>query len=208
MARRKRRKSRNPATPWLKYALIAGGCYMLYRLIKGGGLLGGDGDDYNPDPVVAQVSSFLETSQAKAALRSNTGSVIVLKQKKNLYDTTRAKYNAAPNLVTQAENKVKTTNTQIATAKALAENFIAKARANSNTNAKKALLDAADAQSAKAQTLQDSLPQLEGNVRAAKEIKPLAAKELVKLEKEMSDTAKEAKIFTQAAEVAVEMSKE
>ncbi len=63
MARRKRRKSRNPESAFMEYAIIAGGIYLLYRLIKTTGLLGGNGDydkPYVPSPVVEKVKRVVK----------------------------------------------------------------------------------------------------------------------------------------------------
>ena len=79
MARR-RRKARNPETPWLKYALIAGGCYAVYRLLKSNGMLGENGDDYNkslveafkPDPIVEKTKLVVHVlpDSAQKALKT------------------------------------------------------------------------------------------------------------------------------------------
>jgi hypothetical protein len=43
---RKRRRRRNPGSPWVRFAIYGGLGWMLYRALRSSGVLGSNGDDY------------------------------------------------------------------------------------------------------------------------------------------------------------------
>jgi hypothetical protein len=202
MARR-RRKARNPETPWLKYALIAGGCYAAYRLLKSSGMLGGNGDDYAPyipDPVVIkQVEDIV-----KRPVFAGTSKLVPILQVKKLYDITKEQYKEAPKMTAQAQAQYDFVQAQMNSAKTKAEQLRNKARTKGlNPLTVRAKNIEAAKKEMVATRLQSELPALQREVEAKRDIEKIPAKELRRLEAELAKMARDLDDTMRAAEVVV-----
>lgn len=193
MARR-RKKARNPKTPWLKYALFAAGGYFVYRILKDKGILGGNGDDdyapYTPGPVVKKVDEMLSKVPVRI-LQSAPGEVVALQRKKKEYDLTYEKYKEAPKLTAQAQAAFDAAQRQMKLAKAKATHLRNEANTRGiNPVTARAKNIEARKKEIEVTGIQSQLPALQQEVRTKQNSEKLPAKELRKLERELSEAAK------------------
>jgi hypothetical protein len=213
MAKR-RRKSKNPETAWLKYALIAGAGYLAYRVLKSKGMLGENGDDeyapYTPGPVVQQVEETLRKIPAKT-FQTAPRAIVDLSRKKKLFDITLEQYRKAPAATAQAQAQYDSAKTSMDSAKArsLALFNEAKSKALSGDRTlqlqAEPLRKAAQQQKDLASSYALKLPSLQDEIRTKKGLEKLPAKQLRKLEGELTEAAKAREVndFLKAAELVV-----
>lgn len=211
----RRRKSSNPETPWLKYVLVAGGCYFAYRLLKDRGILGGNGDDYTyvQAPVVKEVEDVLKKatpSVMRTAPAAARGTVTLLAQKKKSYDITLEKHQQAPVLTAQAQAQYDSAQAAMNAAKANALRLLEEAKAKSLSRDRtlqlqaEPLKKAAQVQKDLASSYELKLPVLKRNVDVLKSNESLNVPQLKKLEGELAESVKAREVgdFMQAAALA------